>query len=103
ALQNGANPIIEAWPDPDTVKDELLIPNYNPNTVAQNKAPNINIHFDASAPGWRFFADDVTDAGDFILRPNEAFIIRRRNAANVNLTNLGSVLMNRAISFVPGG
>jgi uncharacterized protein (TIGR02597 family) len=100
-FQNGATPIIEAWPDPDTVKDEILIPNYV--ATGLNKAPNLALHFDASVNGWRAFGDDVTDRGDFILRPGEAFVVRRRNANAVDLTNLGGVLMNTSINFVPGG
>ena len=100
-LQNGASPVIEAWPDADTVKDEVLIPNYT--AVSQNKAPNLSLHYDTSLAGWRAFGDDSTNYGNYILRPNEAFIIRRRNAAALSITSLGSVLLNRTISFVPGG
>jgi uncharacterized protein (TIGR02597 family) len=100
-LQNGAVPVIDAWPDADTVRDEVLFLNYT--AVGQNKAPNLSIHFDTTLGGWRAFGDDVQDYGDFTFRPNEAFIIRRRNVAAVNLTNLGGVLMNSSISFVPGG
>jgi uncharacterized protein (TIGR02597 family) len=100
-LQSGATPIIDPWPDADTVKDEVLFPNYS--AIAQNKAPNFNLHFDAALGGWRTFGDDVTDYGNYVLPPNESFIIRRRNASEVNVTNLGGVLMNNAITFVAGG
>jgi uncharacterized protein (TIGR02597 family) len=100
-FQTGSTPIIDGWPDADTVKDEILFPNNT--AVAQNKAPNFNLHFDLALGGWRTFGDDSTDYGNYILPPNDAFIIRRRNPAAVNITNLGGVLMNSSVSFVPGG
>ena len=100
ALESGGSPIIEARPNEVTVKDDVLIPNYT--GVGINKAASLIFYYLAGT-GWQLVGDEGTDYGDYILRPNEGFIIRRRNAASINLTNLGSVLTNRAITFVAGG
>jgi uncharacterized protein (TIGR02597 family) len=99
-FQVGANPIIEPRPNAFTVKDDILIPNYA--SVGANKAPSTILYFETGV-GWQSAGDEGVDYGDHILRPSEAFIVRRRNAAGVSLTNLGSVLLNKSITFVPGG
>lgn len=93
-------PIIEGRNFPFESKDSILIPNYV--TVGINKAPNV-ILFYLNGTGWQKDGELGPDYGDFILRPNEVFIVRRMNANGISLTNLGSVLMNRSVSFVPGG
>jgi uncharacterized protein (TIGR02597 family) len=97
---NGA-PVIEGSPDVETQKDQVLFPNYT--AVAINKAPSAILYYNIQHGGWRRSTDEVTDWGNHVFRPNEAFIIRRRNAAPLNLTNLGGVLMNSSVSFVAGG
>ena len=100
-------PIIESRPSVVLAKDDVMIPNYS--AVGINKAATTIIFHTtqttapANGPGWRAAGQGATDFGDYILRPNEAFIVRRRNANNVSLTNLGGVLMNKSVSFVPGG
>ena len=102
---NGA-PIIESRTGVIS-KDDVMIPDYN--SVSINKgAPTIIYHTTqvggaANGPGWRAQGQGTADFGDFVLRPNEAFIVRRRNVGGISLTNLGGVLMNKTISFVPGG
>jgi uncharacterized protein (TIGR02597 family) len=93
-------PIIEPRPNEFTLRDEILIPNYS--TVGINKAPNVTLYY-LQGVGWQLVGDEGVDYGNYVLRPNEAFVVRRRNAAAVNLTNLGGVLMNRSITYVPGG
>jgi hypothetical protein len=66
-LENGGSPVIAGWPDPDTTADEVLIPNYE--STAQNKAANLALHYDLSAPGWRAFGDDFTDMGTTFFVP----------------------------------
>ena len=94
-------PVIEARPSPGLIpKDEILIPNYA--TVGTNKAPNTAIYY-VTGQGWRASGQGATDLADYQLRPNESLIVRRRNVANLDLTNTGWVLMNKGISFVAGG
>jgi uncharacterized protein (TIGR02597 family) len=95
----GGTPIIEGRSTVQDVKDDILIPNNS--VVGINKAAEKTIYF-LTGQGWRS-ENDANDYANFVLRPNESFIVRRRNAANVNLTNLGGVLMNKQIAFVPGG
>jgi uncharacterized protein (TIGR02597 family) len=93
-------PIIEPHPQIGQIRDLILIPNYT--TVAINKAPNVSLYY-LQGVGWQKSGDEGDDYGDFILRPNEAFVVRRNNAAPISLTSLGGVLMNKSVSFVPGG
>jgi uncharacterized protein (TIGR02597 family) len=99
-LENQGTPIIEPRASEFAPKDDVLVPNYT--SVGLNKAPNATLYY-LTGVGWQLVGDEGTDYADFIFRPNEAFVIRRRNAANINLTNIGSVLINKAITFVPGG
>jgi uncharacterized protein (TIGR02597 family) len=105
-FESNGSPIIESRAGV-IAKDDILIPNYS--AVGINKgASTIIFHTTQvgglpNGPGWRADGQGATDFADFILRPNECMIVRRRNAGNLNLTSLGGVLMNRTISFVPGG
>ena len=99
-LEVSGAPVIEGSPDIETQKDQVLFPNYT--AVAVNKAPSLILYYDLGQGGWRRSTDETTDWGNHVIRPNEAFIVRRRNATSVPLTNLGGVLVNTAISFVPG-
>lgn len=97
--ENGA-PLIEARPSATVVKDEVFIPNFS--SVGINKAPSLTVYYLANQ-GWRAVGQGTTDFGNYILRPNEGFTVRRRNAAKVVLSNIGGVLMNKSISFISGG
>ncbi len=104
-FETGGVPIIESRPTFDTPKDDILIPSYV--TVGTNKPASVT-YYHVNDPGgdgvgWRRVNTEPADKGDDILKPNEAFILRRRNAAPLALTNLGAVNMIRAISFIPGG
>jgi uncharacterized protein (TIGR02597 family) len=99
-LEKDGAPIIEARPNAFTVKDDILLPNYI--GVAFNKAPNRTIFY-VSGQGWNSAGGGVSDPGNYPLAPNEAFILRRRNAAPLVLQVLGGVLTNRGISFLSGG
>lgn len=91
-------PVIEARPNSFTAKDDLLFFNYT--TVGTNKPASTTIYY-LTGQGWR--SSVAGDFADYLLKPNEAFIVRRRNAASLDLTNTGWVLMNRGIAFVNGG
>ena len=93
-------PVIEARPNAFTAKDDILFPNYT--AVGTNKAAALTVYF-ITGTGWRATGQGATNFANTPLRPNEAFILRRRNAAPVNIVNMGSVLMNSGVSFVPGG
>jgi uncharacterized protein (TIGR02597 family) len=93
-------PIIEPYPFEGATRDDILIPNYS--SVAINKAPNVILYY-LQGVGWQKAGNEGEDYGNFILRPNEAFVVRRRNAGNTSITNLGGVLMNKAVTFLPGG
>lgn len=97
--ENGA-PLIEARPSMTVLKDDIFIPNYS--TVGINKAPSLTVYYLANQ-GWRADGQGSTDFGNYILRPNEGFTVRRRNTAKVVLSNIGGVLMNKSISFIAGG
>jgi uncharacterized protein (TIGR02597 family) len=107
AFEVNGTPIIESRANVILAKDDILIPNYTLFGTNKAAAPIIfhttQVGGSAAGPGWRAVGQGVTDFADFVLRPNEAFITRRRNAATVSLTNLGAVNLNRAITFVPGG
>lgn len=96
----GGQPIVEAYPVEGAVRDDILIPNYT--TVAINKSPNTILYY-LQGVGWQKAGNEGEDYGNFILRPNEAFIVRRRNAAPISVTNLGGVLTNKSVTFIPGG
>jgi uncharacterized protein (TIGR02597 family) len=104
-FENAGTPTIEPRPNFGVPKDDILIPDYV--NVGINKAASTTIFYvnDTVTPniGWRSSSNPVTDRGDTILRPNEAFVLRRRNASPSSITNLGSVQMIRSISFIPGG
>lgn len=103
-FENNGTPIIDSRPDFDTPRDDVLIPNYV--TVGQNKGANVtyfHVNSVEDGVGWRTFTTGAADKGDDILRPNEAFVLRRRNAQALSITNLGSVQMIRSIAFIPGG
>jgi uncharacterized protein (TIGR02597 family) len=104
-FENAGVPTIEPRPAFNVPKDDILIPDYI--AVGINKAASAAFYYlDNGVPaesGWRSTASPVDDRGDTILRPNEAFILRRRNALPLSITNLGSVQMIRSISFIPGG
>lgn len=99
-LEVNGNPIIEARPLAFNQTDDVLIPDFS--TVGINKSSSFTIYYLANQ-GWRAVGQGSADYGDFVLRPNEAFIVRRRNPAPLTVTNLGGVLMNRSAVFVPGG
>ena len=94
------SPIIAARPNAFTAADEILLPNFS--SVGVNKAAELTVYY-VTGQGWRAAGQGSTDFGDRVLRQNEAFIVRRRAATAVNLTNLGGVLMNRSAAFVFGG
>lgn len=104
-FENAGTPIIESRPDFGVPKDDILIPDYV--NVGINKAATTTLFYVNNGipaeTGWRSSSNPLTDRGDTILRPNEAFVLRRRNATPSSITNLGSVQMIRSISFVPGG
>lgn len=98
-FENNGTPVLDSRPTPETVGDEILFPDYN--TVSTNKAPNLRV-FHVAGQGWRGQGQGSTDFANYILRPNESFIVRRQGG-NVSITNLGGVLMNKSISFISGG
>lgn len=106
-FESNGTPLIEARPNIVLPKDDIMIPNYT--TVGINKASNLIIFYTtqttapANGPGWRAAGQGSTDYGDYILRPNEAVIVRRRNAASFSITNLGGVMTNKTVSFISGG
>jgi uncharacterized protein (TIGR02597 family) len=91
-------PVIEERPNTFTVKDDILVPDLT--TVGVNKSASLVIYYLAGT-GWRAQGQSG-DFGDYVLRPNEAFTVRRRNAAPLTITSLGGVLMNRSAVFVTG-
>lgn len=93
-------PVIEARTVTFTAKDDIFIPNYT--SVGVNKSASVTIYYHAGN-GWRAVGQSTTDYADFLLKPNECIIVRRRNVANLDLTNTGWVLMNKGITFIPGG
>jgi uncharacterized protein (TIGR02597 family) len=99
-FESGGAPVIDPRPNPLALADEILVPNYT--SVGINKAPGLVIFY-LTGTGWRGASQGSTDFGDFVLRPTESIVVRRRNVANLNITNLGGVLVNKSISFIPGG
>ena len=93
-------PVIEARPNAFTAKDDIFFPNYT--AVAQNKAPSLTVYY-ITGTGWRAAGQGATDFSNTPLKPNEAFILRRRNATPLSIVNMGSVLMNTGIAFIAGG
>jgi uncharacterized protein (TIGR02597 family) len=98
-LETGGAPVIEARPLEFQLRDDVLLPDLT--SVGINKSAALIVYY-LAGQGWRADGQGGTDFGDHILRPNEAFTVRRRNAAPVSLTNLGGVLMNRSTTFVAG-
>jgi uncharacterized protein (TIGR02597 family) len=99
-FESNGQPVIAGRPNALTFTDDILIPNYV--SVGTNKAPTLTIYY-LNGTGWRGQNQGTTDYSDHIFRPNESFILRRRTASDLALTNLGGVLMTRAVSFIPGG
>jgi uncharacterized protein (TIGR02597 family) len=99
-FENAGTPIIEPRPNAFTAKDDILFPNYT--AVGTNKAASLTVYY-VTGQGWRAAGQGAADFANTILRPSEAFIVRRRNASPLTITNMGSVLMNQAVSFIPGG
>jgi uncharacterized protein (TIGR02597 family) len=99
-FESGGLPIIEPRPNAFTVKDDLLFPNYT--SVGTNKPASLTVFY-VTGTGWRATGQGNVDFANHNLRPNEAFILRRRNAASLAVTNMGSVLMNSGVTFVAGG
>lgn len=103
-FESNGTPVIVSRPNFDAARDDILLPNYT--TIGQNKAANIIIyHLNSGTDGvgWRAVNAGNEDKGDTILRPNEAFVLRRRGTGPLTLTNLGGVQMIRSISFIAGG
>jgi len=100
-FESGGVPVLKARTSPgDTTADSILFPTYpvtgDPNTIGTNKSAALEVYY--LGTGWRAVGQ-AGSYGDQIIRPNEAIVVRRRGATNVNLTNLGNVLMNRGVYF----
>lgn len=95
-----STPVIEARPDSSTLKDEILILDYT--TIGTNK-PYKHVVYFLSGAGWRADGQGSTDFADYVIEPNDAFVVRRRNLQEFYLVNKGWVQPSRGITFVPGG
>jgi len=87
-----------------TVGDEIKFTSYT--ALGINKAAALNVFYVTGTSSWTASAAPPTQpatVADWVLRPNEAFVVRNRNAGSIELTNTGWVVMNKMISFVPGG
>ena len=93
-------PLIEARPNPAEPKDDLLFPSQFP--IGINKAPSMTIYY-LAGQGWRAAGSGAEDFSDHPLRPNQGFIVRRRNAVDLEVVNCGAAALVRSVSFVPGG
>jgi len=98
-------PILEGRPTAlNNVGDEVKFTSYT--GVGINKAATLTVYYITNTNTWSSNAaqsGQPTTVADWVLRPNEAFMIKNRNAGSIELTNTGWVVMNKMISFIPGG